>query len=143
MAKKHCECCGAPMVEYKHGISKGLARCIYRLAMAGGNQVPVKTLDLTNSQYVNFPKLKYWGLATNCTENDDDSGRGGIWTITEKGWAFVKGEISIPHFVILYRNVVKEFIGEELKIQDVSEGWWYRPDYVRESRPHTEMGATP
>jgi hypothetical protein len=34
-----CEHCGAKLVEYRHGLSKGLMRSLYKLARAGGGQV--------------------------------------------------------------------------------------------------------
>jgi hypothetical protein len=135
MAKKHCEHCGASMVEYKRGFSKDLARCVYRFAQAGGDNVDVSTLRLTNPQYSNFQRLRFWGLALK-EDNPDGSGKGGVWSMTDKGWDFVKARISIPRYAMTYRGEVLRFEGEQLMIQDITEGWWFKPRVVEESMQH-------
>ena len=140
MAKKHCPHCGASMVEYKRGFSKDMARCIYRLANAGGYGVDVATLGLTNPQYSNFQRLRFWGLACK-NEGSDDGGKGGVWTMTTKGWAFVKGELPIPRYAFTYRGHVVDYSDETVMIQDVTEGWWYKPRVIAESKPHSEPTA--
>lgn len=137
MAKKHCEHCGAAMVEYKRGFSKDLARCIYRVAEAGGMNVDISTLKLTNPQYSNIQRLRFWGLVEK-ESNSDGSGRGGIWSLTSPGWQFVKGETKISRYAIVYRAEVVRYEGELLAIQDVTEGWWYKPRIVKESTPHDQ-----
>lgn len=135
MDKKYCPHCGASMIDYKRGFSKDLARCIYRFSRAGGYKVDVSDLALTNPQYSNFQRLRFWDLAVK-EENEDGSGKGGVWSMTQKGWNFVKGEISIPRYAITYRGNVQRFEGENLFIQDVAEGWWFRPRVIEESRTH-------
>lgn len=130
-----CSECGAKVVEYKHGLSKGLAKGLYIVARAQEVRSPVRLMDtkLTYSQRANFIKLQYWGLIARANTNLE---RGGEWYITEKGFQFMRGEISLQHFVWTYRNQVQRFEGKQESITDLTGGWKYRPDYAREAVPH-------
>ena len=132
MAKKHCPYCDAPMVEYPHVLSKGLARCLYRLAQAGGGPIHLDELKLTYNQRCNFQKLRYWDLVE---KSDPENPKGGRWNLTPLGWQFVKGEIEISRKVWSYRAKFSRFEGPTIRIQDVADGWKYRPDYAGEAEP--------
>ena len=134
--KKTCPHCGASMTEYKRGLTDGLAGCLKKLAEAGGVDVAVCNLDLNNSQYSAFAKLRLWELIVKSEPAEDRHKRGGYWSLTDDGWLFVKGKIAIPQYVIEYRGKVVDEIDKWITIEDVTEGWWYRPRVVEESRPH-------
>lgn len=136
MAKKYCPYCGASMVEYKRAFSKGHADSLRKLAKKGGKLVPVCDLGLDNSQYSAFAKMRLWELVESVTSAGDISRRGGYWSITETGWSFLRGEISIPSHVIEYRMTVVEESDDLVTIKDMLEGWWFRPRVIAESRPH-------
>ena len=140
MAKKHCGACGAPMVEYKHSLSKSIVRCLYHFTRAGGGPINVYSdLAFTHSQVCNFRKLRYWGLLEHSDPKDT---RNGLWNLTEKGWSFVKGEIPCPKRVVTYRGEFVAFDGPSLFITDLTGGWWYTEDYIAHSAPVlTEVGA--
>lgn len=138
MAKKHCQSCGASMVQYKRSLSRGLANGLKRLVEAGGVAVPVCSLNLNNSDYSAFAKLRLWRVIEKIESQKDSKGRGGYWSVTERGWQFVRGEIEIPKFVMEYRGVVISEAAETVAIQAVSEGWWYRDRVIAESIPHDE-----
>ena len=87
MAKRAEECahCGAKMVEYKHGLNKGLVVGLRAIAKAGwtGSAVDLKGLHLTHSEWDNFQKLRYWDLVSKVGGK-----KGGKWRITERsGWS--------------------------------------------------------
>ena len=136
MAKKHCEFCGASMVKYRRHLSVGLGNCLKALAEAGGDSVPICTLDLTNSEYSAIAKLSLWGLIEKATSEGDRKGRGGHWTVTTKGWLFVRGEIALPENLMVYRGEVLEELPGKVRIHDISDGWWFKPREVAESEPH-------
>ena len=132
MADKHCEHCGAPMVEYRHSLSKGLARCLYRIAVAGGGPVNVyQELKFTHSQMCNFRKMQYWGLVEH---SSPDNTRDGRWNLTQLGWHFVKGELPVRKWVVTYRGTVTAFEGDLVFISELTDGWRYREDYVADAR---------
>ena len=131
--KKICEHCGATMVEYKHGLSKGLIRSLAIVAVAFKDTEPheIKDMGLDYTNRCNFQKLRYWGLVEKVGDKDS---KGGLWRITENGMAFVSGELSVPKFVWTYRGDIDRYEGKDIWITDVSEGWKYRPEYARESQ---------
>lgn len=132
MAKKHCECCGAPMVEYKHSLSRGLLRGLYLLMRAGGGPLNLNDIELNYNQQSNFQKLKYWGLVE---KSEPENAKGGVWNITEAGRGFLYGVSVLPKTAITYRGSVVGFEGDAVLVMDVTGGWWYRPDYAEQSIP--------
>jgi hypothetical protein len=131
--KRHCETCGAKIVEYKHGLSKGLLRGLYKLAKAGGGPINLNTLGMNYNQQSNFQKLRYWGLVE---KSNPDCLKGGDWNITAKGWSFMKGEISVHKQSWSYRGVFVRYDGEKIAFKDVTDGYQYRPEYAQEARAH-------
>lgn len=62
--KGECETCGAKLVEYKHGLSKGLCRSLIQVAVTFKDTKAheIKEMGLDYNHRCNFQKLKYWGL---------------------------------------------------------------------------------
>ena len=135
MREHICETCGAKVVEYKHGLSLGLVRVLYRLAAADrpGSVVAISTVDLTYSQRNNAQKLRYWYLIEKV---GDPESKGGDWRVTQRGSAFLKGEISLPQYVWTFRGDTVRYEGRSRYIEQVTDGWKWRPDYAREAIPH-------
>jgi hypothetical protein len=106
------------------------------MAMAGGGPINLNELNLNISQQTNFYKLRYWDLVE---KSDPDSEKGGVWNLTERGKMFVRGEITVNKVVISYRGKMVRFEGEEIAVYEITDGWKYRPDYVRESEPHSQQ----
>ena len=130
---KRCPYCDAKMVEHKHGLSKGLLRCLVKLAKAGHGDQNLNDLGMNYSQQSNFQKLKYWGIVEKA---DPNCAKGGEWRITERGWSFVKGEIALQKSVFTYRGAVVGYEGKKLLIEEITGGWKWRPDYARDERSH-------
>lgn len=130
---KICPHCSAKMVEYPHGLSKGLLRCLVKMVRAGTGDKDLGDLQMNYNQQSNFQKLRYWGLVE---KSDPGSEKGGKWRMTDLGWAFVKGEIQMRNKVWSYRGEFVRFDGDRIFIQDVTGGWKYRPEYAREAVPH-------
>ena len=125
--KSICEHCGAKKIEYTFSFNKGLATFLGKLFDA--NQ-PCKTdnLGLTYAQRTNSQKLRYWGLAVPVI-NEESVLKRGWWVITEKGKAFVRGQISIQKKVITQRNEILRFEGQHITFNEVSEGYQYYEHY--------------
>lgn len=120
------------MVEYKHGLSKGLVTGLIKIAHHA-QPINLKHLDLTRNQWDNFQKLRYWNLVEKC---GDLSGKGGIWKITALGKAFVLGEVAARRFVWTYRGTRTKYDGDEIFIFRIIEGYKFKPDYSEEAVPH-------
>jgi hypothetical protein len=129
---ERCPHCDAKMVEYRHPLSKGLVRCLAKLALAGGGPLSISDdLKLTKSEYTNFGKLQYWGFVEHASPEIE---RGGIWQVTANGWAFLRGEISVSRVAWTYRGGVVRYEGPKITVDLVTGGWKYRAEYAREAR---------
>ena len=131
---KRCPHCDAKMVEYKHGLSKGLARSLYRISqhLDSNNEYHIAECSLTYSQRENSRKLKHWKIIEKLGDKDS---KGGRWRVTDVGMEFLKGHIMLRKYVWTYRDEFVRFAGDRVYITELTDGWKYRPDYVRESVP--------
>ena len=127
-----CDHCGSKVVEYTFSFNKGLAIVLGKLFDAGG-PVKIETLRFTNSQYSNYPKLRYWGLAEMVCD-EESKRKGGLWQITNKGKQFVMGFITIPRQAVMRQKRFQRFEGEEIRFFETSGGYKYKQDYADEAR---------
>ena len=65
-----CPTCGTKIVEYKHSINKTLVSCLHRLNALGG-RARLDKMQLDNTQFANFQKLRYFGLAVPTNEHNE------------------------------------------------------------------------
>jgi hypothetical protein len=91
---KTCECCGHKLTAYVHKLNVPLASALIKLfefyEVNKRRANLDKDLKLTYNQQSNFQKLKYWDLVH---RNKDG------WIPTQRGSAFIKGEIAILNAV--------------------------------------------
>ncbi len=87
-----CPACGHKSVEYKHSINRTLVSGLARLNQVGG-QARLDAMHLENTQFTNFQKLRYFGLAMPTNLNNE-------WVLTNHGLWFLQGRIQVPRFVI-------------------------------------------
>ena len=112
----HCQCCGRWSQIYDHSLNKAMVRSLgwlvrasseSRLGVGNGwvdvpNSAP-KWLTRTNQ----LPTTANWRLCERMANDDPKKKKSGIWRPTEKGKAFMSGEILIPARVAtLFGNVV-------------------------------------
>lgn len=130
-----CETCGAKVVEYKHGLSKGLVRVLYIIARGGkvGETISMSDLKLTYSQRCNSQKLRYWYLIEKV---HDQLSKGGDWRVTNRGSEFLQGIISLPQYVWTFHGEQVRYEGKYRFVDETTGGWKWRPDYAREAIPH-------
>lgn len=130
--KAECPHCGAKMVEYRHGLNRGLLVGLRALAKAGwdGKAVGLKSLMLSHSEWDNFQKLRYWDLVSKLPAVK----KGGNWKLTERGRLFISGEIPVSKYVVTYRGKRRRFEGPELFVHQIVDGFTYRPAYAKEGR---------
>ena len=102
-----------------------------QLAEAGGGPINVyRDLKFTHSQMCNFRKMRYWGLVDH---GDEENVRNGLWYLTPLGWAFVKGQLPMRKWVVTYRGTVTEYEGNLVFINELTDGWRHREDYVADA----------
>ena len=69
-------------------------------------------------QHGDFPKLQWLGLLERAPQDDKNKKTSGMYRITGRGRAFVRGEVAIPERVVLYHNVLVGTDGDQKYIKD-------------------------
>lgn len=118
-----CPTCGHKAVEYQHSINKTLVSCLARLNAVGG-KARLDQLGLSNTQFANFQKLRYFGLTTPTNIHNE-------WQITNIGVWFLQGRTQVPRFVVtknarvirkspelLFINQIKDCVAYKIQWQD-------------------------
>lgn len=108
-----CPTCGQKLVDYKHNINKTLISCLWHLQNAGG-LARLDKLQLDNTQFTNFQKLRYFHLVVATGQHSE-------WQITRAGTEFLQGRRRIPKFVITRNAVVKQASDELVFVQEVKD----------------------
>ena len=111
MQTEKCPHCGANKKVYKHNLSIGLVETLKKVGLAiktkGVNDIHLqKETDLTNNQYNNFQKLRYFGLVHHVKK--DGKIMSGRWLITGKGFAFLRGDLICRKWTKTFRNKIYE-----------------------------------
>ena len=121
-----CPACGRKITEYKHTINKTLVAGFARLNALGG-RARIDRMGLDYTQFTNFQKLRYFGLAIPTNEHSE-------WQITEQGVWFLQGRIQISRFVITRNaNVVRKST-ELVFINQVKDCVDYKIDWKEQAR---------
>lgn len=124
-----CPACGRKITEYKHTINKTLVAGLARLNALGG-RARIDRMGLDYTQFTNFQKLRYFGLAIPTNEHSE-------WQITEQGVWFLQGRIQISRFVITRNaNVVRKST-ELVFINQVKDCVDYKIDWKEQARQPT------
>lgn len=85
----------------------------------GKNDFPLNVLRGDIYLYNNFQKLRYHGLVHHVTVNGQK--KRGHWVITRNGWAFLRGELALPSYVLVQNNKIVAWADERVRLKDV----WY------------------
>jgi len=77
----------------------------------------IATFQAMNAGGGDFAKARYWGLvAEQPNEKDETKRTSGIWTITDKGRAFVLGRLKIQKYALIFDSRCHGFDGELIDI---------------------------
>lgn len=131
-APKVCDHCGQVIKQtHKEVLNKHKLKMLKMAALhvieTGVNDFTKRDLedtlhdDLSHSDYANFPKLRYHGLIT---PGRDKAGNRikGRWLITRNGWAYLRGELGLPAYVLVQNNSIKTRSEMLVKFTDVWRG---------------------
>lgn len=128
---QRCPHCGAKMVEYRHALNAPLLRALAKL-YRHGRAVNLRELKLDRNEWDNFQKLKYWDFVYQVEVNGER--KKGVWWLTRRGGAFVRGELSVQSGVWTYRGRRTRYDGQPVYVDDYLDAEWkQRPAYARES----------
>jgi len=120
-----CPCCDQVVKQYKRKLNGPIAEIL--VLIYHYFQKPVhddflhvdeflKTYDI-NCRY--YSLLERWGLIEAMPgERDDGSNRTGFWRITLKGQQFVRKEIEVPEYFLMYNKANEGFGGNGITIVD-------------------------
>lgn len=136
-----CPHCGALLVEYRFSFCQGLRSCLFKIAQkvgVGSGEVWIKDLRLTQSEYTNVAKLRYWGLIEKVNEKE---GKGGVWRLTDKGRDFCAGRSTIASVAITRKGEVVRCEGPQVDVsgQERPVGWDYRSHYADQARKQIQI----
>lgn len=84
------------------------------------NDFSLSELSGEVNHYTNWQKLRYHGLIHHVRENGVK--QRGRWFITPRGWAFLKGDVELPNYVLVKNNMVSEHSVEMIHVEDVYQG---------------------
>lgn len=124
-----CPNCGHKVVEYKHTMNKTLVSCLARLNALGG-RARLDKMQLDNTQFANFQKLRYFHLAIATNEHNE-------WQITDHGVWFLQGRIQIPRFVTTKNAVVIRESNELVFIGEVKDCVQYKVNWQQQASQPT------
>lgn len=77
--------------------------------------------EMSQSAYGNFGRLRYHGLITP-VRGEDGKRIKGRWLITRNGWAFLRGTLNIPKFVLVKNNTITSRSDKLTSVRDVYYG---------------------
>ena len=121
-----CPACGRKITEYKHTINKTLVAGLARLNAMGG-RARIDRLGLDYTQFTNFQKLRYFGLAIPTNEHSE-------WQITDQGIWFLQGRIQISRFVITRNATIVRKSTEVVFINEVKDCVDYKVEWKAQAR---------
>jgi hypothetical protein len=114
----NCPLCGQLAKMYRRKINAGMAHALiemYRHGRADWFYLP----DITKRwQGRDEAGLRYWGLIEEASTPRPDGGRAGWWRVTDKGIAFVRWNLKVPKYVLVYDGRVFGFDGPDVDIKD-------------------------
>lgn len=133
-----CPCCGNTTTAYTVHLNSKLVLAFLVFAdcrIRTGGPVRKGDLELDNSQYGNFQKLRHFGLIAKAG--------GDLWEMTPLGWDFVRGRVSLLNPAGQFGNATLEANHpawathaegrKEVRITDVLPAEWReRASYVAE-----------
>jgi len=136
-----CKSCGARRApEYRHKLTKSLVRGLrHFIEKHRLSEGELSEVNLTYSVRCNFQKLRYFGLVEKV---GDPKGKGGKWVVTRKGFHFSLGNWPTLDIAVTYQGRKIQDEGKHVYIQELLDGWIYRPGYRETATKHepNQMG---
>ncbi len=116
-----CPCCARTAKIYKRQINAGIARQLIRLYHTGGltNYVHNARLIMPGQSGVSdFGTARFWSLIEAKPHEPGEKKASGYWMLTVTGAAFVRRNIKLQQYALIYDNQFYGFDGPELSIGD-------------------------
>lgn len=131
----HCPACGQMAKVYRRQIHAAMAQALiilYRFEAANPGEWAHLPTVLQRKQG-DDAKLRYWDLIEEAAEQREDGGRAGYWRITDRGRRFVRGEIRVPKYALVYDSAflgfdddqtvdIRDALGTRFRYDDLMAG---------------------
>ena len=118
---EQCPCCGQFAKVYRRKIHSTMARDLTQLWRAASYEwthVPT-ALGSHGRSVGDLAKMAYWGLMEEMPAvREDGSSRSGWWRITNSGGKYVRGELYVSKYALVYDGKVLSLEGEQVGIRD-------------------------
>ena len=105
---------------FNKGLCTSLQTAAVHINATGKNDFDIHTLFNDTNAYVNFQKLRFFGMVAHVTKNGVRVR--GHWLITRNGWAFLHGDQRTHKWVKVQNNRIIERSPELIGVQDVYHG---------------------
>ena len=112
-----CPLCRQWSQRYKRTIGADMVRALIKLWIAGGRDARNEAhLPAIYARGGDTAKLRYWGLIEELPEVREDGGHAGWWRVTEKGQAFLLGQITVPKYAKVYDGHCQRLDGKQVSV---------------------------
>jgi hypothetical protein len=128
MAKNNiviCPTCGQKIVRYKHSLNRTLISCLWRLHSVGG-RARLDEMSLNNTEFTNFQKLRYFGLAMPTGSHNE-------WILTRLGLEFLRAQRKVSKFVFTQNACVVMHSVELVFVQEIKDCVSFRVEWQEQA----------
>lgn len=116
-----CPCCGQFVKVYKRTVNSTMARQLIKAYREHGYEwFHTRDVVLAKSAGAgDFSKLEYWGLIFRKPhiQGEENKRTSGMWHVTNKGVAFIKGNHCIPQYAYIFNGKLLELDGPDTHIE--------------------------
>lgn len=141
---ERCEHCGQRIqLQRKEVLGKGKIRMLKAAAthvMATmQNDFMVKDISAPEEYklYSNFHHLRFHGIVAKVKKDGKVVPR--HWLVTRNGWAFLRGELDLPAYVLVKNNEIQSRADKRVTLKDLLHG----EDYVQTSFEYFDDDGNP
>lgn len=118
----HCPCCDRWGKVSPQSMSETMALALLWLSRAdadvhGWVDVP-KSAPRWMLRGKTYTTMARWGLIEKGSREDASKKSDGYWRVTAKGWAFLRGQVSVPQKVYTYNNTVEGYSEKVVYFRD-------------------------
>jgi len=120
---KFCPCCDQYVKVYRRSITNIMAKMLIEAYNNFSVDDYFHVSEVSSKRKTgggDFAKLRYWGFIKAKPHDDGQSGKkhSGYWRITPFGVSFVRGELKVHKYALIYNGNFKEFEGESVSIRE-------------------------
>lgn len=121
-----CPVCGQLAKVYKRKLTESMVRVLYELGARnrGWDDWPKSEWVHINAEIPqrarDFSTTAFFKLAEEELSRRPDGGRAGYWRITDEGVHFLKGEIGVAKYALIYDGEVLGYEGKTVTVDDVA-----------------------